>query len=194
MTQPEFFHDPIDGLYLTQNKYIDNAFSNLKDGYTNVIEIGTCYGGFALFLRSVFAGANVHTFDIKDWGNREYVEHRNKLYKEKAINYYNEDCFLHDGRRIKGLLKEKSILLCDGAHKENEFTFFSRFLQSGSIIMAHDYGQSEEYFKKEIEGKYWTSSFEFNGSKFNNWCEDYRLIPYYQDEFERAVWFIRKKI
>jgi hypothetical protein len=187
------FHNDIKGLKLSQNKYIDEVFDLLEDDFVNIIEIGTCFGGFAVFLKEHFKSANIHTFDVVDWGDIDYVLHRNNIYKELGINYHKEDCFLRNGRRIKNLLKSKSILLCDGAHKENEFNFFSKFITKGSIIMAHDYGKNEPYFRKNIEGKYWNASFEFDGSKFTRLCNERKLIPYHQDKFEKAVWFIRKQ-
>lgn len=194
--QQGIFHDDIEGIALAQNAHIDKCFAELKKDFgdpVNVIEIGTYLGGFAVFLKGMFPKSNVHTFDVMSWGHLDQIARRNYFFQKLGITYYEEDCFIHEGRRIKSLLNSKSILLCDGAHKVNEFTFFSQFLQSGSIIMAHDYGRDEEYFRQNIEGKYWTSSFEFDGSKFDKWCEDHSLEPYMQDVFEKAVWYIRIK-
>ncbi len=190
-----FIRENIDGLKITQNKFIDVCFNKLKTEYSpiNIIEIGTCFGGFAVFLAKMFPLANIHTFDILDWGDVSYIKKRKKLFKKFGINYYNEDCFLHDGKRIIDLLKNKSILLCDGAHKEHEFSFFINHIQSESIIMAHDYGKNKEYFFSEIFNKYWSESFEFDGSKFDHECNEKGFIPYLQNDFDKAVWYIRKK-
>lgn len=189
------FHDDIEGLKLAQNKHIDKAFNELKKIFypKNIIEIGTCYGGFAVFLKHTFSDSNVYTFDPIEWGTPEYIKYKRNVFAANNITFYNEDCFLREGQKIKDLLKEKTLLLCDGAHKVNEFSFFSQFLQSGSVIMAHDYAKNREYFEKEILDKYWTTSFEFDGSQFDQWCIDKNLEPLLQDEFDRAVWFIRIK-
>ena len=105
-----------------------------------------------------------------------------------------EDYALRDSRRIKQLLQDQSILLCDGGHKENEFSGLMNSVQQNSIIMAHDYGRNLIYFRNEIQSKYWNESFEFDGSKFDQRCDKIRLIPFMQNEFEKAVWYIRKKI
>ena len=192
-----FIRENIDGLKITQNKFIDVCFNKLKMEYgqpINIIEIGTCFGGFALFLKKIFSLSEIHTFDILDWGSAEYLKQRNKLFLENEIHYYNEDCFLRDGKRIIDLLKNKSILLCDGAHKEHEFSFFINHIQPESIIMAHDYGKNKEYFFSEIANKYWNKSFEFDGSKFDHECNEKEFIPYLQNDFEKAVWYIRKKV
>ena len=197
ITVDEFLHDDIDGLKLAQNKHIDTAFLALKNKYKqpqNIIEIGTCWGGFALFLAKMFPESHVHTFDIEDWGDKEYLKRRNQLFKEHNISYYNEDYGLRNGKRIKALLNDKSILLCDGAHKENEFTFFIDKIKKNSIIMAHDFGRNRNHFVNNIQGIYWGTSFEFDGSHFDDRCRRKRLIPYFQNEFEKAVWYIREKI
>ena len=193
----EYFHDNICDLKLTQNPQIDKAFHKLKSVYgqpVNIIEIGTCWGGFAVFLAQMFPDSSICTFDVKDWGDYKYVEKRDERFSEYLINYFNEDCFLNDGRTIKSLLKSKSILLCDGAHKEQEFSFFSDFIEEDSVIMAHDYGKNEKYFREHIQGKYWNHSFEFDGSKFDQVCTEKKLITFLQSDFDKAVWYIRKKI
>ena len=192
-----FLHKKIKGLKLLQNSYIDYAFNELKEHYgqpENIIEIGTCWGGFAVFLAKMFPESNIHTFDIVDWGKNNYIKKRNNLYSKLGITYHNEDCFLRNGERIINLLKQKSILLCDGALKESEFSHFMNYIWRGSIIMAHDYGRNEKYFRNKIEGVYWNASFEFDGSKFDKQCKDKGFIPFLQSDFEKAVWYIRKKI
>ena len=192
-----FVRENIEGFKLAQNNHIDYCFDKLKKSYgqpKHIIEIGTCHGGFAIFLKRLFPEADIHTFDIVDWGDVGYIKKRNELFSELGIFYHNEDCFLRDGETIISLLRQQSILLCDGAIKESEFSYFINHIQSGSIIMAHDYGRNEDYFRKKIEDVYWNASFEFDGSKFDNECEEKGFIPYLQNDFEKAVWYIRKKI
>lgn len=192
----DVFHKVVEGLEIAQNYMIDQAFDELVRDYgqpVNVIEIGTHKGGFAVFLAQKFPDSNIHTFDPYEIGDPGYIRERNEIFTRYGITYYPEDCFLKDGRRIQELTREKTILLCDGAHKMNEFHFFSQKILPGSLIMAHDYGKNEDYFRSEIQGKYWTSSFEFDGSKVIDWCNENKLEPYKQDLFDLAVWFIRKK-
>lgn len=192
-----FLRENIEGFKLAQNNHIDYCFDKLKKFYgqpKHIIEIGTCHGGFAIFLKRMFPKSDIHTFDIVDWGDLDYIKKRNDLFSELGIFYHKEDCFLRDGEKIVNLLKQKSILLCDGALKEAEFSRFINHIQSGSIIMAHDYGKNLDYFKKNIEGIFWGQSFEFDGSKFDDECNEKGFIPYLQNDFEKAVWYIRKKI
>lgn len=191
-----FLHKDIDGLKLAQNNHIDYCFDKLKKSYgqpKHIIEIGTCHGGFAVFLKRMFPESDIHTFDIKDWGDINYIKKRNALFSELSIFYHNEDCFLKEGEKIINLLKQKSILLCDGAVKEAEFSRFINHIRPDSIIMAHDYGKNESHFRENIQGIYWGSSFEFDGSKFDKECEEKGFEPYLQNDFDTAVWYIRKK-
>ncbi len=193
-----FLHDPIEGLHIGQNKNIDEVFLKLKNEYgqpENIIEIGTCWGGFSLFLAKMFPFSVVHTFDISDWGDDQHIKKRNILFEKHKIQYHNESYNKNDDcKAIRELLKKKSILLCDGGHKEHEFEELMNHIEVNSIIMAHDYGRNLKYFRSEIQGKYWNESFEFDGSKFERKCKEINLIPYMQDDFETAVWYIRKKI
>ena len=192
-----FFHDPINGLHIGQNKYIDECFLKLKNDYgqpKNIIEIGTCWGGSALFFAKMFPKSKVYTFDIVDWGNADHIIKRDVLFKKYGITYIKEGYADKNSLKIKTLLKDKSILLCDGGHKENEFSGLMGSIKKHSIIMAHDYGRNLRYFRNEIQGKYWNESFEFDGSKFDAMCARINLLPYMQDDFEKAVWYIRKKI
>jgi len=197
ITVDKFLHDEIDELKLAQNKYIPEAFLALKNNYgqpENIIEIGTCWGGFALFLAKMFPESNIHTFDIVNWGDSEYVLKRNNLFSAYGISYYKEDCNGKGANRINNLLRKKSIILCDGVHKENEFSLFMNKINKGSIIMAHDSARNRGHFINHIQGVYWGTSFEFDGSKFDSRCDKIRLVPYMQNIFEKAVWYIRKKI
>lgn len=192
-----FLRENIEGLKLAQNNHIDYAFNELKKHYgqpENIIEIGTCWGGFALFLSKMFPKSSIHTFDIANWGDSDDLKKRDDLYLKSGITYYNEDCFLLDGEKIINLLKKKSLLLCDGAIKESEFSYFINHIQPESIIMAHDYGRNENYFRNNIEDVYWNASFEFDGSKFDDECNEKGFMPFLQNDFEKAVWYIRKKI
>ena len=81
------FHEPIEGLELTQSKDIDNAFPLLKD-IDLIIEIGTWKGGFPVFLKKMF-NCDVHTFDIIEWDGD-----RRKIFAKYGINYHIEDVFI----------------------------------------------------------------------------------------------------
>ena len=47
----------------------------------------------------------------------------------------------------------KTLVLCDGGNKINEFNFYSDFIKNGDIIMAHDYSESTEFFNENINEK-----------------------------------------
>jgi 23S rRNA U2552 (ribose-2'-O)-methylase RlmE/FtsJ len=186
----EFMHKPIDGLPLTQNKYIENAFK-LLNGIEIVIEIGTQYGGFALFLRKMFPDAEIHTVDISDWE----TENKRELFDENDINFHVKDAHheVIQGEIISLINKGSALVLCDGGHKINEFTLYGKHLKSGDYIGAHDYGVDAETFKTKIEHKYWTESHEVRWDQLSGYCEENNLKRIYTKEFEKAVWLLCKK-
>ena len=63
------FHTNIEGLAMSQSPLIDKVFPLLEEPVL-IIEIGTWKGGFAVFLRSIFPNAEIHTFDVANVGNK----------------------------------------------------------------------------------------------------------------------------
>lgn len=177
------FHEPIEGHELTQSPLIDHAFRKLK-GIEQVIEIGTWRGGFTIFLR-LFFNVEVHSFDIHDYGYNF----------PPGITFYCRDA-LEPGsiKIITDLLKnKKTLLLCDGGHKVNEFTMYGKFLKKGDLIGAHDYGKTKEYFDSEIKDKFWTTSHEVDWPMLKDYCEAHGLKPIHEDTFDKVVWLICEK-
>jgi cephalosporin hydroxylase len=186
-----FKHEPIKGLRLTQNINIDNAFKLLQN-IDIVIEIGTQYGGFAMFLRKMFPKAEIHTFDIVDFEEKN----KHKLFKKYNIKYHKKDVFdKHTQSQISNLIKKgKSLVLCDGGDKINEFTLYGKHLKKGDYIGAHDYGRTKKIFKSEIENKIWTASCEVTWTELEDYCNNHGFERVFIKQFEEAVWLLCKKI
>lgn len=171
-----------------QNKYIYESFPLLLNYKpSKIIELGTGVGGFTIWLKDLF-GCDIYTYDITE---REQKELREKLFKEKGIHYKICNIFQNKDEIID-LIDEKTIVICDNGNKKEEFKTFSKYLHKGSLIMIHDYAKSREYFEKEIKDKIWRS-LEFDGSEFEDYCQRFGLEPYLQNEFDKSVWFIRRK-
>ena len=152
-----------------------------------VIELGTGGGGLALLLaeETEKIGAKFITYDK---GNRhpskllELADFRNKdLYTPETINEIKELIKLH----------KKTLVLCDGGNKVQEFITYSDALKVGDIIMAHDYAPNREYFESHIKNKIW------------NWLEiqdndiqssiDINGLETYFPEFQEAAWTCKIK-
>lgn len=178
------FHEPIEGHELTQSPLIDEAFPILK-GVEQVIEIGTWKGGFAFFLYQTFK-VPVYTFDIYNYGYSF----------PNDVTFYNKDALEQSSIKIiTNLLKiKKTLILCDGGHKVNEFTMYGKFLKKGDMIGAHDYAKTREYFDSDIKGKYWNDSHEVDWPMLKDYCEYHKLKPIHEDIFDRVVWLICEKV
>jgi cellulose synthase/poly-beta-1,6-N-acetylglucosamine synthase-like glycosyltransferase len=86
----------------------------------------------------------------------------------------------------------RTIVLCAGGSKKNEFRLLSKFLKLDDIIMAHDYAPNENYFNQHINNKIW-NWLEIQDSDINESCEQYNLIPYMEEELRNVVWVCKIK-
>ena len=113
----------VDGLKAGQNIFVIEFLESLPQ-VDLIIEIGTANGGFALLLRMLFPDAEIHTWDIVEYKNKEV---RFQKFAEYRINYHIQDCF--ESRDLESLCSgnQTKILFCDGAHKNNEFNHFADF-------------------------------------------------------------------
>lgn len=177
-------HEPIEGLELAQNQHIKEAFESLsKLGFERVVELGTQNGGFTIFLSRLFP--EVFTFDNKSL--RKTLEILNKL---NNVHFAEVDIFkFTDDIGLLISQKGKTLLLCDNGNKIKEVATFKKYLKSGDFIMAHDYAKSREYFKKEIQGKYWNClEITDNDIDFKD------LLKIDSELFNKAAWFCAMKI
>jgi hypothetical protein len=180
----------VQGRALEQSKNIDNCFPLLAKYFveTNannspqIIEIGVRNGGFSLYLRNLFPEAQIDSWEIQPW------EERDQLLKENNITIHLEDCFqsttLIDMLEVVG---RPLVLLCDGGNKPKEFNTFAPCIQVGSLIMAHDYVSNGRLDFTKWE---WM---EIQESDIVGSCEQYNLKPFYTEEFESAFWLSRIK-
>lgn len=162
---------------------------------SRILEIGTALGGFTRFLKSVSDECNlnieIRSYDVIDLAWYQEI-------RDSGVDLRNENIFINGFEDCKDDVKEfiksegLTIILCDGGHKIGEFNLLSNFMKDGDIIMAHDYAQDYEIFKKEIFQKIW------------NWCEitendilpsvyKNKLKSFNQDKFKKAAWVCKIK-
>lgn len=189
--RPVIFHNFVDGLRLAQSKHVDAMLKALRrKKIKKVIEIGTYHGGFASLLADYFQ--TVVTFDVDDWGTADEISYRDKVFREKGINFYKDNP-LED--RWNYIFEEPGILvLCDGGHKMNEFTKVGKLAKKGTIIGAHDAGKNRDWFMENIYRQgLWTESFEFCIDDVAGFCEENGLKPILKKTAQKAVWFLAQK-
>lgn len=186
----------------------------LKNRFTHILEIGTGFGGFAMFLKDTLPNAKIVTYDIvrrdsynilSNYGvdakirqvfsdEINLTDHTicySQLDPEK-VNCYKEAKLVDIEARDFLAEYGRKLILCDGGHKVSEFKCLASFLRTGDFIMAHDYAESYEKFNSEIRNKYW------------DWCEveekyiaepskQYGLEFYNQDVFSKIAWVCKQK-
>jgi len=192
-------HFIYDGLIISQHQSVKGYFEKFlqETKPKQILEIGTYDGGFTLMLRDILDNLNLSDTTIRTY---DILEQKNLKNKKRNIEMFQENLFNH---QYDNLINEKivndyikrdgrTIVLCDGGSKKNEFRLLSKFLKSGDIIMAHDYSPNQEYFEKNIKNKIW-NWLEIQDSDINESCEKYNLIPHYENEFRDIVWVCKIK-
>jgi len=166
---------------------VEKAFTILAEKCINtpfqkIIEIGTDYGGLTNLLadHSISLNAKIHTFDINP---TRFVSHNEK------INFTNQNVFQIE-KTLGELIQSsgRTLLLCDGGNKKQEFQTFYKYLKDGDVIMAHDYAPNDEIFNEKYLHKIW------NWKEFEDSYADFSgLKPFLQETFADYAWCIRIK-
>lgn len=203
------FHPQIiEGLHAGQSINIYNAYDiffekikNSDNQIKTIIELGTCCGGFTIFLRNhrlLSSDVELHTYDFTEWnlsGRDGALNDGREIFKKYNINFHLADIFSHETvDQIKSLIQRpgRSIVFCDGGDKKREFNLFAPFLKNGDIILAHDYIDTNENFEKNFKNKIWDGH-EISDSDIDAVCKIYNLKPFLQQELAKAVWASRIK-
>lgn len=161
----------------------DKLYQNTKQQpFKRVIEIGTDYGGLTNFLADhpLSDRAEVYTYDINP---HRFVSHNSK------IKFIVKDVFAIQ-EELGELISSsgRTLLLCDGGNKREEFKTFHKYLKPDDVIMAHDYAPNKEVFEEQYINKIW------NWQEFQDSYADFlSLEPYLQDIFANYAWCIRIK-
>lgn len=183
-----------------QRDYAFEALSILfsKTLPSQVIEIGTSFGGTTQFIREELnelglADSYVLSYDVteKKWYDKQ---------RQTGIDIKVENIFSRSYKEIikPDEIKEAiqrdgtTIVLCDGGSKVNEFNLLAQFLKPGDIIMAHDFIDTLDNFKENYYDKIWNWR-EIGIEDIQHTCDVYNLIPFMQDIFNEAVWACRIK-
>jgi cephalosporin hydroxylase len=192
-----------DGLSIQQHFKVVKPFCDLINNVkpSQIIEIGTAAGGLTLMLRDILDiydlnESSLFTYDL--YTPNYLIDRINK--DNINIVYYSNNLFsenyddLVSTEEIKNLIQRqgRTIVLCDGGSKKNEFKLLSKLLKSGDIIMAHDYSPNQEYFDLNIKNKIWYW-LEIQDTDIIPSINENNLIPYMEDEFKNVVWVCKEK-
>jgi hypothetical protein len=150
-------------LFAMQSPLAVDAFRSLRDicnrldqPFSRAIELGTAWGGLALFLRQLFEPAEVWTYDIHANPSRDRLL-QNRGVVVRVADIFSEPAFSEIIQHMTGA--GRTLLLCDGGDKRREFDTFAAYLKHGDMVMIHDYAISRLYFVEELQEEHW------------RWCE-----------------------
>ena len=180
-----------------QNHYAYESFFNLLKEVkpSRIIEIGTGMGGFTLFLKMCCNDLELNTkiVSYETNGRESYEFIRSHDIDVRVKNVFFEN-YAGIEQELIDLIVEDGVclVLCDGGHKISEFNLLSKYIKNGDIIMAHDYATNQQYFKENIEYKYW-NWLEISDSDIEDAVTSNNLHPYMQDVFNKAVWVCKIK-
>lgn len=167
-------------------RYFEKLLINEK--FNTIIEIGTQYGGLTYIISDIIKNNNLNSnLYTLDFVHYDWVEKESKI---RNFNYINlderSDEFLNT---VIGLIENggKTLVLCDGGNKIEEFNRYSKFLKQNDFIMAHDYSKNEDFFQKEINGKIW-NWLEIQLSNISESVNSQNLVEYHKVDFWEVVW------
>lgn len=181
----------IEGLYAAQLPQTPDIFKPIIKDYQLIIEIGTNRGGFALWLyqnkkeTTELISLEINPAEIKIPTNHPIHQHihiQNALDPQYII-------------KIKEKIQNtgKTLILCDGGNKIDEFKTYSQILKPQDTIMLHDYADSpneEENYKKAKERAKcdWPSGPESNLAAIQKTIKEQNLEKYKYQEFLDILW------
>jgi hypothetical protein len=180
-----------------QNHYAYESFFNLLKEVKpiRIVEIGTGMGGFTLFLKMCCDDLELNTkiVSYETNGRDSYEFIRNNGIDVRVKNVFFEGYAGAEQELIDLIIEDGvCLVLCDGGHKISEFNLLSKYIKNGDIIMAHDYASNQQYFKENIEYKYW-NWLEISDNDIEDAVVSNNLHPYMQNEFNQAVWVCKIK-
>jgi hypothetical protein len=118
--------------------------------FDTIIEIGSYFGGLSLWINDhKRPDTKFISYDIDPSINRVAAA-------GIPIDFRIKDCFSEEGKKeIIDLiqLKGKTLLVCDGGAKNEEFKLFSKYLKYDDVIILHDFLTDDATFKRL--GNFW---------------------------------------
>lgn len=130
----------------------EHFFTLYKEDIVQVIELGSGYGGFSLYLllQCIQHNLEFYTFDNKFMkAHTSKVGKKFQLKKHFAIlDIFKQTDFVH----IKQLMTHPTLLICDNGDKPKEIATFAPLLEPGDFLTVHDWGV--EIFAKDIPSQF----------------------------------------
>jgi len=184
------------GLKMQQNMLglLHLSYAIQRERPRRIIELGTANGGLSCLIGTYTCqeGIEFDTYDPLDY----IINFHKDLFKTLNINYHQENCF--EENIFKSICnkiadKGKSFILCDGGNKIKEFEEFHKYMKYGDIICMHDYSPTEEYFNRNIKGRFWFAC-EITNENFETSASKIGIFPKYFDIASASGWIILQQV
>jgi predicted O-methyltransferase YrrM len=197
------------GIPAAQHMGVIDAFTVLLKAVKprQILEIGTSAGGLTVIIRDVLDwvglfDTRIRTYDIPaGYYDRQHFDQM--LNRGMRVESYLKNIFTDD---FLDLLPEekpgttsfiqspgRTLIICDGGHKPQEFNIFADLMKPGDIIMAHDYAPNAQVFEAEVKGKIW-NWMEIQDSDIQQAVERNNLIPVFSHLFHNVAWTCQLKL
>lgn len=177
-------HLIVDGVIAAQLPSAGKVFANLIKEFDTIIEIGYHRGGFSLWLnQNKLKKTKLICYDITD---------SERIVNDSDIDFRVGNCFDETVvEEIRNIIKKskKTLVLCDGGNKIQEFNLYANLIKSGDVIMLHDYHDdtcSEQY--ESFTGPFWMSHPESNFSSIKDTVSTLKLEKYNYDSLRSVIW------
>lgn len=169
-------------IFLGQTPKTLECLKDIVMSFDTIIEVGFHRGGLSEWLNdNKKKESELYCYDIT-----------NKFLESKTnINFIISDCFNPNTiDEIENLIKsgKKTLLLCDGGNKEQEFNTFSKFLKNGDVIMIHDYCEKIDEFYTISSKVNWVAPPESHYKNIKESISTYNLKPYMYEKFKEVFW------
>jgi len=173
---------------------------------SQILEIGTAYGGLSLLLRDILNEIGLYDTEIKTYDvdrppntfqtGMDYAAKNNLKIDFRLKNIFDGlESYLVEVDETTNYIQQtgRTIVLCDGGKKIDEVRILSKLLKPNDIIMAHDYARNEEIFENVFKDKIW-NWLAIQDSDVQEIINENNLQPYMKEEFEKVVWWCVIKI
>lgn len=114
-----------------------------------ILELGTAYGGFSLFLKlqAQVRGLDFLTFDISDHSKDPLSTQFGQPPVRQPTGYpwldnsFHKVDLLNDASKVQAMIQKygKIILFCDNGHKAKEVELYAPYVALGSLVIVHDW-------------------------------------------------------
>jgi len=184
------------GSILTQqNLYTGNHIKDilLEIKPERILEIGTARGGLTLLMSDILTknemnNSLIKSFDIKQKDHLKSVKRNNVEFYVGNIFNYSKEILLGEEPVVNFLSASgRNLIMCDGGNKVKEVKILSRYMNSGDIIMAHDYAPNKEVFESEYKDKIW-NWMEINDESLQDSMRDFNLKYYNMELIKPSGW------